>query len=219
MGVADGLMVPLSDAPDISEQILEVLSSLAPNGRTPIAAALDEVATFGGLNDPSRDNILVLLTDGEPNCSCTEGDTVCEHDEAVAAVQRLANAEVPVLVDVIGFGDSATEAGATLSAMAVAGGTALPGEVKYFEARTIEELIARLMQLTAAAAPCRFALDELPAPEDLRVHLDDGVVEACTSEPCSSGYLYDLDNGVVELQGDSCQALRDGQCHDVWFEG
>lgn len=218
-GVADGLMVPLSDAPDIAQQIMQALQSLGPNGRTPIAAALDEASTVG-LDDPTRDNVLVLLTDGQPNCACTEGDSVCEHDEAVAAVQRLAGAEVPITVDIIGFGASATEAGATLSAMAEAAGTALPGETKYFEARTIEELVERLFQLTAAAAPCRFALDDFPAPEDLTVHVDDGVVAACAEEAgCTNGYTYDQSNGTVELHGDACQAIRDGQCHDIWFEG
>lgn len=72
--------------------------------------------------------------------------------------------------------------------MAVAAGTDLPGDVKYFRASTIEDLIARLYQVAAGPAPCRFSLDDRPAPEDLVVHLEDTEVAACENAPCGAGY-------------------------------
>ncbi|MDP2339490.1 MAG: vWA domain-containing protein [Deltaproteobacteria bacterium] len=215
--VSSGLMVPITDASNVDQRILGVVQSMGADGRTPISQALDEAALNGGLDATDRDNIIVLLTDGTPNCACA-GDAVCEQEQAVEAVRRLVNRDIPIRLYVVGFGASAAVAGETLSAMAEAAGTALPGPVKYHQADRIEDLIGRLFELAADLAPCRFNLDELPEPADLTVHLDDGLVAACSTEPCTSGYTYDVDAGVVELQGASCQAVRDGACHSVWFD-
>ncbi|MBI1947705.1 MAG: hypothetical protein HYS27_18600 [Deltaproteobacteria bacterium] len=215
-GVSGGVLVPLSDAPDIDQQILDAVMSIGPDGRTPIAEALDEVALAGGLDDPGRDNVVVLLTDGQPNCACT-GNADCERERAVEAVERLADRTVPIKVDVVGFGSGAA-ASDTLAAMAAAAGTAPPDPVGYFQAANIEELIARLYQVAAGLAPCRFNLDEAPAAGDLKVWLDDALVPPCTTETCDAGYTYDENAGVVELQGASCAAIRDGACHNVWFD-
>lgn len=217
-GASAGTLVPLSDAADVDSQILAAVSRTAPGGRTPIAAALDALGRSGTLDDPDRENIIVLLTDGQPNCTCANEEVACEEASAVAAVSRLASRDVPIKVDVVGFGSSATAASQTLSAMATAAGTALPGPVAYFEAETVEQLIGYLYQIAAGLAPCRFQLDELPEPENLVVHLDDAEVPVCTTTPCTAGYVYDRPRGEVELQGDSCQAIRDGACHSVWFE-
>lgn len=216
-GVSSELLVPISQAANIDQQILNAVADLGPGGRTPIAAALAAVGQSGALDDPARDNVVVLLTDGMPNCAC-ESDSECERSEAVAAVEALRNRNVPIRVDVVGFGESADVASETLSAMAMAAGTDLPGDVKYFRASTIEELIARLYQVAAGLAPCRFSLDDRPAPDDLVVHLDDTEVAACENAPCGAGYTYDTTQGTVELYGASCAAIRDGQCHQVWFE-
>ncbi len=216
-GVSSEPLVPISQAPDVDQQILQAVATVGPGGRTPIAAALDEIGDSGLLDDATRDNVVVLLTDGMPNCAC-EDDGECERDAAVAAVTALRNRAVPIRVDVVGFGYSADTASDTLSAMAVAAGTDLPGEVKYFRAGTIEELIARLYQVAAGLAPCRFSLDDRPPPAELVVHLDDTEVAACENAPCGAGYVYQEAQGMVELYGASCAAIRDGQCHQVWFE-
>lgn len=216
--VGAGTMVPLSDADDVDAQILDSVARIAPGGRTPIAAALDALTATGALDDPTRDNVIVLLTDGQPNCTCEGDDADCEREEAIAAVTRLADRPVPVTLDVVGFGASATAASATLSAMAETAGSAIPGPVSYFQAETVEQLIGRLYQVAAGLAPCRFLLDELPAEDALVVHVDDGEAEACADAPCLAGYSYDRAGGVVELHGETCEAIRDGGCHNVWFE-
>lgn len=215
-GVSGGVLVPLSDAPDIDQQILNAVMSIGPDGRTPIPEALDEAALSGGLDDATRDNVVVLLTDGQPNCACSNSPD-CERERAVEAVERLADRAVPIKVDVVGFG-SAAAASDTLAAMAAAAGTAPNDPAGYFQAANIEELIARLYQVAASLAPCRFNLDEVPAAGDLKVWLDDALVPPCTTEQCDAGYSYDESAGVVELQGASCAAIRDGACHNVWFD-
>lgn len=213
-----GVVVPLSDAPDVDERILQAVMTLGPGGRTPIAAALDDLIGRGELDDPLRDNVIVLLTDGQPNCAC-EGIAGCDEEQAVLdAVARLRALDVPIRLNVVGFGSSATEAGNTLTAMAEAAGTARPGTPAYWQANTVEELVTNLYAIAASLASCRFNLDATAEPDHLIVHVDDAQIAPCFDEPCTSGYSYDAPNGIVELHGQSCQALRDGACHNVWFE-
>lgn len=205
--------VPLSDAPDIDEQIMSAAYRTRPGGSTPLAAALDQMRLNGGLDDRTRDNNLIILTDGHPNCACAGSDAECERAAAVAAVAALATADPPVDVYVIGFGASARAAQETLGEMARAA-----GHEDYYQADTVEQLIGRLYEVAIENVSCTFGLDEWPAPEDLIVWMDDVEVPACTTEPCDAGYSYDPDIGEVVLLGTTCAALRDGMPHNVWFD-
>ncbi len=205
--------VPISDALDIDEQIINAARRTRPGGSTPLAAALDMMRLHGGIDDRTRDNNLVILTDGTPNCSCADRNAACERDAAVAAVEMLANADPPVDVYVIGFGTSARTAQDTLRAMAQAA-----GHDDYYQADTVEELIGRLYQVAIENVSCTFGLDEWPDRADLIVWMDDEEVPACASEPCDAGYTYDPSIGEVNLEGATCAGLRDGLPHHVWFD-
>jgi len=207
------LVVPLSDADDVDEQMMSVVTSVQPGGQTPVAAALHEMARVGALDDYARDNILLVLTDGQPNCVCESSDVACVTDAAVEAVEALVKRTPPVDVDIIGFGSSAQNAHDTLTAMAQAA-----GDEGYYQANDVEELIGTLTAVASTAVPCSFSLDETPPPERLIVWVDDERVDACPAEPCDAGYTYDRAAGLVELRGASCDAIRDGAPHHVWFD-
>lgn len=54
------------------------IQALSPNGGTPTAAALDFVGTAPGLSDDdARLDLVVLLTDGVPNCNAQNGNQLC----------------------------------------------------------------------------------------------------------------------------------------------
>jgi hypothetical protein len=217
--VESSVEIPLSEAPDIDVQILGSLQSTSPGGNTPAAAALDEVGETGRLDATDRANVVVLLTDGRPNCACG-GDIVCESDAAVAAVEALALRDPPVKVYVVGFGASLRDvAGETLAKMAEAGGTAraAEGQPKYYQADTVEELVRLLYDVTRQVSPCDYQLAETPAAERLVVTLDGAEVAACTADGCTEGYGYDAAHGRVNFLGASCEKLRDGQGHELWF--
>lgn len=211
--VSGGILVPLSGAPDVDEQIMDAIARVRPGGMTPAAAALDEVRRFGGLDDPELEHTVIILTDGKPNCSCSNNDVACERDEAVAAVERLENSDPPVDIDVIGFGASAQDAHETLDAMAQAA-----GDDHYYQSDTIEDLIATMYEIVVENVPCKFYLDGQPEPDRLIVWMDDVQVPPCQADPCQAGYTYDTSEGVVEFHGDTCAALRDGERHHVWFD-
>ena len=211
--VRPSVMVPLTDAPNADERIMDALLQTEPGGSTPLTAALREMGRMGGLDDPDRDNILVILTDGHPNCECDRGDQSCERVAAVDAVESLVNRVPDVHVYVIGFGSSAQEASETLTALArVYGGR------DYYQANTIEDLISLLYVVGAENTPCTYFLDEWPEPDQLVVWLDYEEVEPCTDAPCDEGYTYDPLEGVVQLHGATCAYLRNGERHMVWFD-
>jgi hypothetical protein len=100
-----------------------VLAQFSPTGYTPLAASLDRAAeVFAGREGQA--NRIVMVTDGVETC---DGD-------AVAAAQRLAQAEIGVTVDVVGFdvADSAQEQ-ALRQVAEITGGT-------YTTARNAQEL-------------------------------------------------------------------------------
>lgn len=211
--VSGSILVPISCASDVDKRIMDTIAQVRPGGMTPVAAALDEVRHYGGLDDPEREHTVIVLTDGKPNCSCPSGDVACERDEAVAAVSRLENSDPPVDIDVIGFGASAQDAHETLDAMAQAA-----GDEHYYQSDTIEDLIATMYQIGVEKAPCTFYLDGTPEPDRLIAWMDDVQVPPCQTDPCQVGYTYDPSEGTVEFHGDTCAALRDGERHHVWFD-
>ena len=216
-GARDGTVVPMSEAPDADQQVIDALIANPPGGGTPVAVTLDELRYSGTLDDPERDNFIVLLTDGMPSCACGPNDPACEKSAAVMAVEDLVAMNGTLELYVIGFGASiGTAAGDVLATMAQAAGTALPGPgPAWFQANSIEELLAMLQGLTARMQPCDFLLDDAPAGELLVVL--DGVELTRCSGACSEGYIYEETRLRVSFRGASCETLRDGQDHEVLF--
>lgn len=117
-----------------------------PLGGTPTSGSLNFVSGLPGLQDPSRENFVILLTDGLPNCNegnpnsganpdlckCTIENNGCRNaynmrgcldaDASVAAVRALKQKDISTIV--IGFGaeTASGEGPAVLEAMARAGG-------------------------------------------------------------------------------------------------
>jgi hypothetical protein len=133
------------------------IHQFVPSGGTPTAASLAFVGATPGLNDPNdgRDDFIVLLTDGLPNCNadnpngqCTQANPACactlasatsclspstycasgclDRDGTVATIADLRSRRIRTVVVGFGADTAAGAAPATLSAMATAGGYARP---------------------------------------------------------------------------------------------
>ena len=101
-------------------------------GRTPIAAALVEGTNYlRNLNDVNRQNVIILITDGDQTCDNGGGQV----DRARDAF----NAGFPVYVISFGFG---VRNRGVLTQMAQAGGTN-----DYFQADNGDQLIERLIEI------------------------------------------------------------------------
>ena len=130
-----------------SQQIAAFIQGMSPtapnpdqqvNGGTPTAATLALLGTLPSLNTEERDDFIVLLTDGLPNCNpsldrntctCVDGTAQCadnrnclDQSSTVSQVSTLAARGIRTIV--VGFGSSTagTLAAPPLNAMAEAGG-------------------------------------------------------------------------------------------------
>jgi hypothetical protein len=219
-GVTNGILEPIAEDPDVARRILDALESTSPGGATPTADALLEMAETGGLDDPDRNNVIVLFTDGRPTCACG-GEVECERAAAIAAVEALRyQYDPPIKVYVIGFGASAIEeADETLTAMAIAAGSArdIPDEPVYHQAESIEELITRAYEVGYELQDrCTFQLCQEPHPDRLVVAVDGRMLEACSGD-CEDGYRFDPAQRQVRILGRACEALEDGSAHELWL--
>jgi hypothetical protein len=206
--------VLLDDGNHTGPLILDVFARTNPGGSTPLAEA---IRSLDGLDDPGRDNIVVLLTDGEPRCECAGNSPECERREVVRAVGELVSRPVPVEVYVIGFGESAAAAAETLAAIAdAAAPTTPPGN--YFQVETVEDLLDKLRRLSASIAPCAFSLSEVVPAAELRVFVGDEELLPCADASCLEGYTYDEQNRRVTLAPLTCRTALGIECPEVRFE-
>lgn len=149
--VRNGITVASDMDADLQAQANAVntnLQSLTPGGGTPTALSLQFLGTLPELNVSDREDFVLLLTDGLPNCNnnnaknCTVGQCTCtvspasacgmgqayctlgclDTDGSVQAIRDLRAKQIRTIV--VGFGSDVAggAAGDTLNAMAIAGG-------------------------------------------------------------------------------------------------
>ncbi len=205
-----GLAVPIPDTADVPAQLraaaLQISSALqasAPAGGTPTAQTLRLLAQYPALTaQDGRQDVVVLLTDGLPNCNfqnaasgevpgsgCQCVSSPCtgalaragclDDGDAVAAVTALR--ERGILTGVVGFGAALDnpQGAAVLNRMAEQGGLARVCTgvdcPRFYQANTADELVRALEAISRAlpAEPCVFTLDAEPSsPELVSVLLD-----------------------------------------------
>ncbi len=221
---------PVAPALHTATAIHDALTSaanapLCAGGFTPTHAALDSAAaSLAG----STDGVLVLATDGAPNCGagaagcrCTTSSAFCgtlgyigclDDTATITALNDLrARGIRTYVVGIPGTDDYA----AVLDAMAAAGGTARTGSPSYYRASDSAALASALGTISDAEVSCRFALAAAPADRtNVNVFLDD----APTARDTGDGFVLSDDGLTIELQGTACDALRAGTIADVRFE-
>ncbi|MGA9523382.1 MAG: adventurous gliding motility lipoprotein CglB [Myxococcaceae bacterium] len=130
-----------SAAAEINDTIQKLDNGGRPvSGGTPTATTLNLLANNSMLLDPERDNFVLLLTDGLPNCNnnlkvttcvCVNGKVPCDdprncldQDAVVQAISGLSSQDIRTIV--VGFGADTGDSLArpTLNTMAQAGGFA-----------------------------------------------------------------------------------------------
>jgi len=209
---ADGsVVVPLYDAPGVADEVGFILETTAPLGSAPMAAAVDEIIAHGQLDDPTRPNLLVILTRGAPDCACADPlDVRCERDAAVAAMAKLAQRTPPIHTQIVGMGSDAAESPGLLRALARAAGSET-----YAEVETVAALGRALSRAASSVRPCTFVIEAPVAGEALVVRVDGSEVRRCVDSPCEFGYTYDAQALAVALSGRACDRVRDGEPHSV----
>lgn len=153
--------VPIAPLPDQAAAIMGSLNGIAPTGETPTGAAIRGACTYAKSRkaaDPTRNVVVLLVTDGQPEAPLTSKTGTCTPtlDDAVAAAAECAAAGLPTYV--LGVGpaldnlNKIAAAGQTRSAYLVAsGGT--PLIVKALANIRNDAMIPCAMQIPMVAAP------------------------------------------------------------------
>lgn len=167
---------------------------------TPIGDSLDALINYAGLEDATRENYILLITDGSETCS-GDGRT---------AVTNLVNETPSVRTFVVGFGSGVDES--ALNDMAQNGMTALPGGPPYYyQADDAASLNQALDDIGGAVLSCTYVLDQVPENADFFVYFDDSPI----GEDAVDGWTYDAGTNTVTFSGAACDALRTGSVADL----
>lgn len=190
--VCNAGQVAVSVGPANVSAISNALPSLANGRQTPIGGALRVAASSGELNDATRANFVLMLTDGMENCG----------GAPVAEVEGLFNRGVRTYS--VGFG-GAVDAN-RLSQMAIKGGTARATTPRYFQADDPGELQAALNAIASGAASCDFTLSTTPPnPSSLYVAVDGQFFPRDPSRV--AGWDYQAAGNRVTLYGPACDIV------------
>ncbi len=173
-------------------------TSLCNSGHpeTVIGATLAALVGESSLQDPGRDNVVLLITDGQDNCG---------GGGAQAAAQLLAQT-IPVKTYVIGF--SGDVDAAELTGIATAAGTA-----PYYQADEPSTLEAALQTIAANVTTCTFQLQGPPPDEQMYVFFNDD--PAGIPQDPAQGYTYDPATHSIVFHGDACEAIKNGTVTDI----
>lgn len=178
-----------------------IASALDGAGRcslmTPIGGTLDTLVDFAPLGDTTRENFVVLVTDGGENCG---GD-------GPAQATALRNRNPSVRTFVIGFGGQvdATE----LTNIATNGGTARPGTPKYYQADDEDTLIAAFQDIAGNIVACEYTLSVEPESPD-RLYVFVGTTQINRDTTHANGWDYNTTNKRLTFYGGACTTLRSG---------
>ncbi|MEZ4385706.1 MAG: VWA domain-containing protein [Nannocystaceae bacterium] len=153
------------------------------------------------LQDPSRGNAVLLITDGGESGDCKQGT-----DGPSAAGDLLAQ-RVPVKTYVVGFSGD-VNAG-ELTNVAQAGGTDM-----YYQADNLDQLGVAFEEIAKSVASCDYKLDQAP-PDDTEIYVffnDDPV--AIPNDP-NDGWIYDPITNTIKFVGSACAKIKDGTVFDI----
>lgn len=168
---------------------------------TPIAEELELIAGYEGLEDPSRPNYVLLLTDGMATC-----------DDPVPRVADLLEKSPEIRTFVVGFGDGVDPD--ELQDMAVAGGTARPGNQAYYQADDAASLRAAFAAIAGSVLSCEYNLSEVPPdPDLLYVYFDGVAINRDTSG--DDGWDYTTNMNRILFRGPACDRLQSGQVREL----
>jgi hypothetical protein len=185
-----------------ASQIIDVLALVETCSLgTPTAEALEGLQDYAGLEDLERPNFILLVTDGKSTC-----------DAPVPMVTALREETPEIKTFVVGFGDGADPN--ELNSMAEAGGTALMGEAKYYQADDAQALVDSFGDIAGSVLSCTFVLNMVPPNQDeLYVYING---DSILRDPVhADGWDYELETNRITFYGPPCALLQSGEVKDL----
>ncbi len=178
------------------------MNAAPPIGDTPLYQAVDFVKTNRYLEDTTRDNIMILVADGDQSCVIPGGGTKLE---IIALASDMAVANPPVKTFTIGY--QFNNGFSFLSSIAEAGGTQT-----VYEASNAAGLTSALNSIVGSVLSCTY---EISAPSSdttgVVVYVDGN---EATEDP-DNGYTYDPNTNRILFHGQMCSNLQNGTSSEV----
>jgi len=176
-------------------------------GSTPTETTLQAIAKNGGLNDATRANYVLLMTDGLPTCN--------QDGRVTPQITAMYRARPTIRTFVVGIGDGTNSDPTELNAWADAGHTARTGAAtKYYQANDVNQLQSAFDSIIAGIASCNYQLTSPPSDPNLLVpYLDAAPVP---NDP-KNGFTYDAAAKTITFNGTSCDKLKTGAVTKVEF--
>jgi von Willebrand factor type A domain len=189
--------------------IAAALDATRPDGATPTAQTLQAARSALGKQVASPDEVLppkfvILVTDGEPNCTNNSigngGTDQAAIAASVAAIQAMASDGIKTYVLGYGTQSNATTKSA-LDQMARAGAT---GDTAHRPIENQASLISAFQQITGGAVSCDYVLEKPVSDKRyVRVTVDGKQLAADDA----NGWVLSSDKRKVHLQGSACSGL------------
>jgi hypothetical protein len=188
--------------PATASQITSTLSANSPDSLTPIGDTLAALTNYQGLRDPTRENYVLLITDGAETCG----------GNGVAATNSLRALMPEVKVFAVGFGSGVDVD--LLNNIANAGGTARPGGPPfYYQADDAASLQMAFDAIGAAVLSCTYTLAGSPDEASMFVRFDGADVMRDPTH--QNGWDYDGATNTLTFYGAACNSLRGGDVTDL----
>jgi Cys-rich repeat protein len=153
------------------------------------------------LQDPERDNSILLITDGAESDECIDNGV----NGTVAALNLFGQA-IPVKTFAVGFGGANLD---EINSIAAAGGT----QMGYL-ADMAADLEMALDQIANAVATCTFELDQIP-PDAAEIYVFFDKDPAGVPNDANDGWTYDPMTNTVTFHGAACEAIKSGTVVDI----
>lgn len=160
---------------------------------TSTGKSLDALAGEPSLQDKTRANAVLLLTDGEESSSCVSGGK----DGPTSAAELLAQSP-SVKTFVVGLGVNAS----SLDAVAQAGGTG-----KLVSASNQTQLNAALDSIASQISSCDLKLTTVP-PDPSQVYVYFNGNPAGVPASSTNGYTYDATTNTIHFHGTPCDDIQ-----------
>jgi len=167
------------------------IGNTSPGGNTPTAQAITAATTYLKTVNDNNNHVILLATDGEPNCA-SGGSSTPNVQATVDAITAAKSAGF--LVYVIGIGPQA--ALTNLQSFAVAGGSG-----NYYPATSPQALTDAFASISKLVATCVFTSTKPPpAPDNVAVYLNKNLV----TKDDVNGWSFGSDTQTIILNGTSC---------------
>jgi len=196
--------------------------TLIVGSNSPMRAGVNVAAAHLSARPPGGRRIILMLTDGEPDCAPGATDTFAS--DATGTVQAITSAASQgIATAVFGIATAGGPADATLIAMAQAGDPA-HATSSYLAVADRDGLAAAMGNLIAGAKDCTLAIPDPPTTDGSTDRWHIGLLRLDTNTEISfdpthtNGWDYTDDSKMgAQLYGPPCDQLRAGTAFSVIF--